>query len=282
MKKYNPTSPSQRQRVSVNYREVLSGVKKPKKSLLKKVKASSGRNHHGRITVRHQGGGHKKRFRDVDLMQLKRKIPATVKTIEYDPYRSGFIALVCFADGEYRYMLAAEGMKVGDKVITDDKTVIKPGNRMKLVNIPIGQVVHSVELRVNGGAKLARSAGSGLEVLGSSDGFTDLKMPSKELRKVPSDCFASIGKVSNAEYNLINLGKAGRSRWLGIRPTVRGSAMNPVDHKYGGGEGAQPRGTKRPKDIWGNITGGRKTRDKKKWSKKFIVKRRPTVRGGKK
>jgi len=280
MKKYNPTSPGKRQQVSVEYRQVLSrGTKnKPKKSLLKTIHAAAGRNHHGRITTRHQGGGHKKRYRMVDFKQLKHAIPATVKTIEYDPYRTAFIALVVFADGEQRYIIAPQDVAVGDTVIAAEKTEIKPGNRMKLENIPIGQFVHNVELRPNGGGKLARAAGSALEVLGSSEGVTDLKMPSKEVRRVPSACFASIGKVSNPEYNLTNIGKAGRSRWLGIRPTVRGSAMNPVDHKYGGGEGVQPRGTKQPKDIFGNITGGVRTRNKKKWSKKFIVKRRPTKR----
>ena len=278
MKKYNPTSPGIRQKTTIEYGKLLTVGNKPKKSLLKTVKKNAGRNSQGRITMRHQGGGHKQRYREVDLKQFKKDIKGKVKTIEYDPYRSAFISLVSYVDGEYRYVLSPADIKVGKEIITSDKAPLKIGNRMKLENIPIGQVVHNVEIRPNGGGKIARSAGSGLEVLGTSDGFTDLKMPSKEVRKVPSDCFASVGRLSNVEHNLENYGKAGKSRWKGIRPTVRGSAMNPVDHKYGGGEGKQPRGTKRPKDIWGNITGGKRTRNKKKWSSKFIIKRRPTKR----
>ena len=278
MKKYNPTTPGTRQKTTIEYGKLLSVGNQPKKSLTKTVKQNDGRNSQGRITMRHQGGGHKQRYREVDLKQFKKDIKGRIKTIEYDPYRSAFISLVSYVDGEYRYVLAPVDIKVGMEIITSDKAPLKTGNRMKLANIPIGHFVHNVELRPNGGGKIARSAGSGLEVLGTSEGFTDLKMPSKEVRKVPADCFASIGKLSNTEHNLENYGKAGKSRWKGIRPTVRGSAMNPCDHKYGGGEGKQPRGTKRPKDIWGNVTGGKRTRNKKKWSSKFIIKRRPTKR----
>ncbi|PIT93181.1 MAG: 50S ribosomal protein L2 [Candidatus Harrisonbacteria bacterium CG10_big_fil_rev_8_21_14_0_10_38_8] len=273
MKTYKPTTSSIRQKTVVNYREFLT-TDKPKKSLVKKLKRNKGRNNRGVITMRHKGGGHKRRYRDIDFKMEKRGIPAKVKTVEYDPNRSTFISLVCYNDGEQRYILAPKDLKVGDTFIADEKAPVKVGNRMPLGNMPIGTFVHNVELRPNGGGKLARSAGTYLEVLGTSAGLTDLKMPSKEIRRISEKCFGSIGQLSNTEHNLVNYGKAGTSRWKGIRPTVRGSAMNPVDHKYGGGEGKQPRGTKRPKDIWGNITGGKKTRDKKKYSGKFIVKRR--------
>ncbi len=235
----------------------------------------AGRNHRGVITMRHQGGGNKKVYRLVDFHQNKIGIPGRVETIEYDPYRTGFIALIVYRDGERRYILAAKDMKVGDQILTADAAPVKIGNRMRLRNIPIGYTVYNVELIPGGGGKIARSAGTYVEVLGHDGGYTDLKMGSGEVRKVRSEGFASIGQVSNQDWNLVNIGKAGRSRWLGIRPTTRAMVMNPVDHKYGGGEGKQPRGTRRPKDIWGNITGGRKTRDKKKWSSKLIVQRRP-------
>jgi len=277
MKTYKPKTPSLRQRTIVPYRTLLSGDK-PKKSLLMNVNAKSGRNNRGIITVRHQGGGAKKRYRIVDFMQTKLNIPGIIKTIEYDPYRSAFISLVSYKDGEYRYILTAKDIKIGDTVLTGMDIPLTAGNRLPLAKLPIGYFVHNVETRPNGGGKLARSAGTYLEVLGTTNGMTDLKMPSREVRRVPSMCFATIGQLSNIDYNLINIGKAGRSRWLGIRPTVRGSAMNPVDHPYGGGEGAQPRGTKRPKTVYGKVTGGHKTRRPKKWSNKLILKRRPTVR----
>ncbi len=277
MKSFKPTSSSQRQRTIVEFKTLLSGDSR-KKSLTQRLKTRAGRNNRGVITTRHQGGGSKKSYRMVDFMQNKTGVPGIVKTIEYDPYRSAFISLISYKDGDYRYILAAKDMKVGDTVITDENAPLLPGNRLKIKNIPIGQFVHNVELRPASGGKMARSAGSYVEVLGSANGLTDIKMGSKELRRIPSDSFASIGQVSNPDYSLINVGKAGRSRHLGIRPTVRGSAMNPVDHPYGGGEGAQPRGTKRPKTMWGKVTGGHKTRHKKKWSSQFIIKRRPTVR----
>lgn len=277
MKTYKPTTPSLRQRTIVPYKTLLSGHK-PKKSLLMNVNAKSGRNNRGIITVRHQGGGAKKRYRMVDFMQNKMNIPGIIKTIEYDPYRSAFISLVSYKDGDYRYVLTAKDVKVGDTIITGADVPLKVGNRVPLGKLPAGYMVHNVETRANGGGKLARSAGSALEILGSANGMTDLKMPSKEVRSLPSICFATIGQLSNIDYNLINIGKAGRKRWLGVRPTVRGSAQNPVDHPYGGGEGVQPRGTKRPKTVYGKVTGGRKTRRPKKWSNKWILKRRPKVR----
>jgi large subunit ribosomal protein L2 len=277
MKSYKPTSAGIRQRVSIEYKKLLSGHQ-PKKSLTKKLQDRAGRNNRGVITTRHQGGGVKKIFRVIDFTMNKVGVPGRVATIEYDPYRSAFISLVIYQDGDQRYILAPQGVKVGDEVVTAPNAPIKVGNRLQLKHIPIGYQVHNVEVRPAGGAKMARSAGSYVEVLGSDSGLTDLRLGSKEVRRVPSDCYATIGAVSNPDYILTNLGKAGRSRWLGVRPTVRGTAMNPVDHPYGGGEGVQPRGTKRPKTMWGKVTGGRKTRRPKKWSNKFIMKRRPKVR----
>ncbi len=247
----------------------------PFKPLLKRLSQSAGRNNRGRITMRHQGGGNKNIYRMVDFQQRKMDIPGKVETIEYDPYRTSFIALVVYQDGERRYILAPKDLKVGDEIITSEKASLKAGNRMKLKNIPIGYLVHSVELMAGAGGKLARSAGSYVEVLGQEGDYVNLKLGSGEIRRVKADNYASIGQVSNPDHNLVVIGKAGRSRWLGIRPTVRASVMNPCDHPYGGGEGRTQRGTRRPKDIWGNITGGRKTRKRKKWSNKLILQRRP-------
>ncbi|MDO8466685.1 MAG: 50S ribosomal protein L2 [bacterium] len=277
MKVYKPTSPSRRHLTGIKYSDILT-TSKPHKALTQKLRTNSGRNNRGVITMRHQGGGNKKVYRIVDFLQNKIGVPGKVETIEYDPYRSGFIALVSYKDGDRRYILAPKDLKVGDVVITAENAPLKPGNRLRIKNVPVGYFVFNVEIRAGGGAKLARSAGAYVEVLAHEGGLTDLRMGSKEVRKVSSEGWASIGQVSNPDYNLVNIGKAGRSRWLGIRPTVRGSAMNPVDHPYGGGEGAQPRGTRRPKTIWGKVTGGHKTRDKKKWSSKWIIQRRPKIR----
>jgi large subunit ribosomal protein L2 len=277
MKSYKPTSAGIRQRMIVEYKKLLTATT-PKKSLTKRLKDQAGRNNRGVITTRHQGGGVKKMFRVVDFSMLKIGVPGRVATIEYDPYRSAFIALVIYKDGDQRYVLAAQNMKVGDEIVTKPDAPVTVGNRVQLKNIPIGYQVFNVEVRPNGGGKIARSAGNYVEVLGTDGSMTDIRLSSKEVRRVASDCYATIGAASNPDYSLINLGKAGRSRWLGIRPTVRGSAMNPVDHPYGGGEGAQPRGTKRPKTMWGKVVGGRKTRDRKKWSSKLILQRRPKVR----
>jgi len=240
---------------------------------LMKVNARAGRNSQGRITMRHQGGGNKKRYRMLDFKQ-NRMEKAIVETMEYDPYRTAFIALIKYPDGKHSYILAWEGLKTGMEIVTAEVAPLVHGNRMKLKNIPVGYQVFNVEMMPGKGGQLARSAGSYVEILANADGYTDLKMGSGEVRRVPWDCLASLGQVSNAEWSLITIGKAGRSRWLGIRPTVRGKAMNPVDHPYGGGEGSQPRGTRKPKDIWGNVTGGHKTRNKKKRSTKLIIKRR--------
>lgn len=277
MKSYKPTSAGIRQRVSIEYKKLLTATT-PKKSLTRRILDKAGRNNRGVITTRHQGGGVKKIFRVIDFAMDKIGVPGRIATIEYDPYRSAFISLVIYNDGDQRYVLAAQNMKVGDEIVTKADAPVKIGNRVQLKNIPIGYQVFNVETRPASGGKIARSAGSYVEVLGSDAGLTDLRMGSKELRRVPSDCFATIGAASNPDYSLTNLGKAGRARWLGIRPTVRGSAMNPVDHPYGGGEGAQPRGTKRPKTMWGKVVGGHKTRHPKKWSSKFIMQRRPKVR----
>jgi len=247
---------------------------KPHKALTTKLKESAGRNNQGRITMRHQGGGNKRVYRVIDFKQNKIDIPARVETIEYDPYRTAFIALVVYKDGERRYHLASKDLKAGDEIVTSEKAVLKTGNRLMLKNIPIGYQVHNVELQTGKGGQLARSAGSFVEVLGQEGKYTILKLASKETRKVLSTNYATLGQVSNQDWNLVVIGKAGRSRWLGKRPTVRGKAMNPVDHPYGGGEGSTQRGTKRPKDIWGNITGGRKTRKPKKPSNKLILARR--------
>ncbi len=228
--------------------------------------------------MRHQGGGRKKTYRIIDFKQNRFDISAKVEGLEYDPYRTAFIARIVYKDGRRAYILAGKAMKVGDIIVTSEKAEVKEGNRLPLKKIPVGYQVYNVELQKGGGGRLIRSAGSSAVVLAHESGLTHLKMPSKEVRKVSSEGLATIGQVSNTEWNLVNIGKAGRSRWLGIRPTVRGTAMNPRDHKYGGGEGRQRRGTRRPKDIWGNITGGRKTRKRNKWSNKLIILRRPKKR----
>lgn len=261
---------------TVSYSKTLTKGAKPKKSLLKTLKNHAGRNSSGRITMRHQGGHNKRRYRIIDFKQTKFiGVPAEVDSIQYDPYRTCFIALIKYQTGEYSYVLAPQGMKAGDTIVADETVPLETGNRMRLGNVPTGFRVYNVEMQPGKGGQLARSAGGSTEVMAHEAGYTNLKLPSGEVRKILSTCYASLGELSNAEHSLVVIGKAGRSRWLGRRPTVRGSAMNPVDHPYGGGEGKQPRGTRKPKDIWGNITGGRKTRSRTNKSTKFIVKRRP-------
>lgn len=252
--------------------------KRPERRLTVRLKKKSGRNNQGRITVRHRGGGSKKLYRMIDFKQDKIGVPGTILSIEYDPYRSAFIALVVYADGEKRYILSPDGIRPGDMVLSADNAEVKVGNRTFLKRIPVGTNVYNIESIPGNGGTFARSAGASAQVLANEDGYTSLKMPSGELRKVSWNCRASIGQVSNPEHRFAAVGKAGRSRRLGIRPTVRASAMNPRDHKYGGGEGRAKRGTKRPKDKWGNIVGGRKTRKKKKWSNKLIIQRRKKKR----
>jgi len=274
MKSYRPITKSRRHMTTLPYKELLTGDK-PHKPLLKGKKVQAGRNGFGRITTRHQGGGHKQRMRAIDFQYDKKNIPAKIETIEYDPFRSAFIALALYADGARRYVIAPKGMKAGDTFIVGEDAPIKLGNRMPLGKIPVGTFVYGVELKVGAGAILARSAGNFAEVVAHDAGYAQVKLPSTEIRRVSDLCWASIGSVGNEEYNLVNLGKAGRSRWLGIRPTVRGTAMNPVDHPHGGGEGKQGRGLKRAKSMWGKPTGkGQKTRTPKKYSNVFIVSRR--------
>ena len=261
----------------IHYRSFITSSDRVK-ALTKRLRTNAGRNHRGVITVRHQGGGAKKIYRMVDFNQNRMNIPARVEAIEYDPYRSSFIARIIYRDGMRSYILAAKDMKVDDELVSAENPALKTGNRMPLKNVPVGYFVHNVELKVGGGGRIARSAGSYAEVLAQEGGTTTLRLASKEVRLVSSAGLATLGQVSNPDYNLTNLGKAGRSRWLGVRPTVRGSVMNPVDLPYVGCEVKQPRGTKRPKTRWGKITGGRKTRNRKKWAGKFILERRPKVR----
>jgi large subunit ribosomal protein L2 len=274
MKKYKPTTPSRRHMSVVTFRGKLT-ASEPQKALTSGRKRAVGRNNAGRITMRHHGGGHKRLYRDIDFTYSKLNIPAKVETVEYDPNRSGFIGLVCYRDGERRYALLPAGIKVDDMIVTSETADIKPGNRLPLKNIPIGTFVYNLEIKPGSGAKLVRSAGSFAEVLASDAGYTSVKMPSSEVRKISEKAWATVGTVSNDEYKLQHYGKAGRSRWMGIRPTVRGTAMNPVDHPHGGGEGVQGRGLRRAKTMWGKPSGkGQKTRTPKKYSNKFIVARR--------
>ena len=258
---------------TISYRDHLTAAE-PFKALTFGRKRHVGRDNAGRISVRHKGGGHKRLYREIDFKYDKKNIPAKIETIEYDPNRTAFIALALYADGERRYVVASKTTKVGDKFIVSETAPIEFGNRTILRNIPVGTFVYNVEVKPEGGAKLIRSAGNYGQVVAQEGGQTQIKMPSTEVRKLSDACWASIGEVGNEESHLVNIGKAGRSRWLGIRPTVRGTAMNPVDHPYGGGEGRQGRGTRRPKTMWGKITGGRKTRRAKKYSNVFIVSRR--------
>ncbi len=260
--------------VTIDYRDLLT-KSKPEKSLISGFSRVQGRNNHGRITMRHKGGGNKRLFRDVDFNYDKKDVPAKIVSIEYDPNRSGFIGLAIYADGEKRYVLVPKSLKAGSKFIVSENAPILPANRLALKNIPVGTFIYNVELKPLGGAKMARSAGNFVEVIAQDLGYTLLKLPSTEVRKVIDTCYATIGSVSNDEHHLINLGKAGRSRWRGIRPTVRGTAMNPVDHPYGGGEGRQGRGRRRAISIYGKPTGkGQKSRRSKKYSNQFVVTRR--------
>jgi len=275
IKRYKPTTPSRRHYTVSDYSVLTSD--KPFKKLTSSRKRSVGRSK-GRITVRHKGGGNKKLYREIIFGEEKKGVLGIVKTIEYDPYRSAFISLISYKDGDWRYILAPQDLKVGDEIICNGKTPLKKGNRLELKNIPVGNVVHNIEVKVGGGGKLAKSAGASVQIITQDGEYTHLKMPSSEIRKVLSTCYASLGQLSNIEHGMVNIGKAGRSRHLGRRPTVRGTAMNPVDHPYGGGEGRTQRGTKRPKSIYGKVTGGVKTRKKKKYSNKLIIKKRKKKR----
>ena len=273
MKSRKPTSAGQRQTLTIDYRKLLTRTK-PEKSLTVGQKRPVGRNNLGRITTRHKGGGNKRNYRLVDFTYNKHDIPAKIDSIEYDPNRSAFIGLAIYADGEKRYVVLPKNMKVGDKFIVSEKAPIETGNRLPFKSIPAGTYVYNIEVKPGAGAKIVRSAGSFAQVVAQNEGYTQLKLPSSEIRRVQETCWATIGTVSNDENKLVRYGKAGRSRWMGIRPTVRGTAMNPVDHPYGGGEGVQGRGTKRPKTLWGKVTGGRKTRTPKKYSNQNVISRR--------
>lgn len=256
------------------YRDLLSG-NAPHKPLLKKKSSQGGRNSFGRLTMRHQGGGHKRRFREIDFSYNKKNIPATIETVEYDPFRTAFIGLALYRDGERRYVILPKSMMVGSSFIVAANAPLTVGNRLPLGQIPVGTFVYNIELSPNAGGVLVRSAGNFAEVVAHDAGYAQVKLPSTEIRKVSDLCWASIGTVGNEESNLVVIGKAGRSRWMGIRPTVRGTAMNPVDHPYGGGEGRQGRGTRRAKTKWGKPSGkGQKTRTPKKYSNVFIISRR--------
>jgi large subunit ribosomal protein L2 len=271
VKTVKPTSPGRRFQTYPTFEEITRT--KPEKSLLRPYKKSGGRNTYGRITVRHRGGGHKRRYRIIDFKREKSDIPARVATIEYDPNRSARIALLHYADGEKRYILAPVGLQVGDTVISSKSADIKPGNTLPLEKIPLGTIIHNVEMRAGKGGQLARSAGTGVQLMAKEGRYALLKLPSGELRRVLLECKATIGQVGNIDHENISLGKAGRTRWLGRRSKVRGVAMNPVDHPHGGGEGKSS-GGRHPVTPWGVPTKGYRTR-KSKPSDKFIVKRRP-------
>ena len=272
IKTYRPTTPARRH-MSVSGFEGVDKHAKPEKSLVTVQKKHSGRNSYGRITVRHKGGGNRQKYRIIDFKRNKDGIPARVATIEYDPNRSARIALLNYQDGEKRYILAPNGLKVGDVVVSGPDADIKPGNALPLANIPVGTTIHNVELKIGKGAQLVRSAGASAQLMAKEGSYALLRMPSGELRKVHINCRATIGQVGNLEYENITIGKAGRSRWLGIRPENRGVAMNPNDHPHGGGEGRSPVGRKHPVTKWGKDAMGKKTR-RKKASDKLIVRRR--------
>ncbi len=272
IKKYKPTTNGRRGMTTLANDELTAST--PERSLLAPLKSHAGRNNTGRITTRHQGGGHKRQYRIIDFKRDKDGIPATVTTIEYDPNRSANIALVVYADGEKRYILAPKGIKVGQTIVSGEHADIIVGNCLEMGNMPEGTVIHNVELKPGKGGQLARSAGVSAQILGIEDRYVTVKLASGEVRKILKNCRATIGEVGNEDYSLVNIGKAGRTRWMGIRPTVRGSVMNPVDHPHGGGEGRSPIGRKSPMTPWGKKAMGVKTRKKKNKSNKYIVRRR--------
>ncbi|PIZ30842.1 MAG: 50S ribosomal protein L2 [Alphaproteobacteria bacterium CG_4_10_14_0_8_um_filter_53_9] len=271
LKTYNPTSPGRRQLVTVDRSELHKG--QPEKSLTVELKSKGGRNHSGRTTVWHKGGGHKRRYRIIDFKRAKHGVPAKVVRLEYDPNRTAFIALIEYTDGDKAYILAPQKLSVGDSVMSGATADINPGNNLPLKNIPVGTVVHNVELKPGAGGQMARSAGSSIQIAGKDGANIQLRMPSGELRMVHETCQATIGVVSNQDHMNTNMGKAGRMRWKGVRPTVRGVVMNPVDHPHGGGEGKSS-GGRHPVTPWGIATKGKKTRNKRKPSSSLIIKRR--------
>ncbi|MPM28896.1 50S ribosomal protein L2 [bioreactor metagenome] len=272
MKKYSPTSPGRRT-MTVSTFEGLSKAQ-PEKSLLDKNVKNAGRNSYGRITVRHQGGGNRQKYRIIDFKRDKMDMPAVVETLEYDPNRTAYIALVKYEDGEKRYIIAPYGLAVGDTVLSSEKADIKPGNCLPISAIPVGTVISNIEMYPGKGAQLVRSAGNAAQLMAKEGKYAQVRLPSGEVRLIPMECKAVIGQVGNIDHENMSLGKAGRKRHMGIRPTVRGSVMNPVDHPHGGGEGRSPIGQPSPMTPWGKPTLGYKTRSKKNKSDKFIVKRR--------
>lgn len=270
LKKYNPTTPGQRGLVLVSKKDLWKG--KAEKSLTVGLKKTGGRNNTGRITVRHIGGGHKQKYRLVDFKRAKLNIEAQVERLEYDPNRTAFIALIKYTDGELSYILAPNGLKEGDIITSGDNADIKVGNTLPLINIPVGTIIHNVELKPGKGGQIARSAGAYVQLVGKDRGYAQIKLTSGELRLINSSCMATIGVVSNLDHRNENLGKAGRKRWMGIRPTVRGTAMNPIDHPHGGGEG-KTSGGRHPVTPWGKPTKGKTTRSNKR-TDKFIIRRR--------
>ncbi|MFY9412977.1 MAG: 50S ribosomal protein L2 [Dethiobacteria bacterium] len=272
LRKYKPTSPGRRFFAGRTFEEITK--KEPEKTLLVPLKKSAGRNVYGRVTARHRGGGHKRKYRLIDFKRDKDLVPARVAGIEYDPNRSANIALLHYADGEKRYILAPLGLQEGDTVISGPRVEIRPGNALPLGAIPVGTFVHNIELKVGAGGQIARSAGSAAQLAAKEGKYAHLRLPSGEVRLVSLDCRATIGQLGNLEHENIRVGKAGRSRWVGRRPKVRGSAMNPVDHPHGGGEGKAPIGLKSPVTPWGKPTLGYKTRRKKKPSDQYIVRSR--------
>jgi len=271
IKRYNPTSSARRFMSVSTYEEIT--CTKPERSLIEDQRHSGGRNAQGKITVRHIGGGNKTKYRRIDFKRNKDGIEAVVKTIEYDPNRSANIALVCYADGEKRYILAPVGLKVGDKILSGADADIKAGNALPLDAIPVGTIVHNIELQPGKGGQIARAAGMSAQLMAKEGKLATLKMPSGEMRYVPLTCKATIGQVGNLDHEIIRVGKAGKTRHMGIRPTVRGSVMNPCDHPHGGGEGKSPVGRPGPQTPWGKPALGYKTRKKKNKSNKFIIKR---------
>ena len=269
---YKPTSPARRFMSVLTFEEITK--KEPERSLVTDLRHKAGRNHHGKITVRHQGGGARRKYRIIDFKRMKDGIPATVKAIEYDPNRTCFIALLFYADGEKRYILAPLGLKVGDTVMSGPEADIKPGNCLPIANIPLGTLIHNIEIKVGRGGQMVRSAGTAAQVMAKEGAYAQVRLPSGEVRKVSMNARATVGQVGNTDHSNVRIGKAGRSRHMGIRPSVRGVVMNPCDHPHGGGEGRSPVGMPAPMSPWGKKTQGVKTRKHRKYSDKLIISRK--------
>ena len=270
LKKFNPTTPGQRQLVQIDRKDLHKGG--PEKTLTEGLNKTGGRNNHGRMTSRHIGGGHKRRYRVIDWKRTKWDVEGTVERLEYDPNRTAFIALIQYADGEKRYIVAPQRLNVGDKIIAGEKVDVKPGNAMQLRRMPVGTIIHNIEMKPGKGAQMVRAAGAFAQLVGRDQGMAQIKLTSGELRVVPGECMATVGAVSNPDHMNTNMGKAGRNRWKGRRPHVRGVVMNPVDHPHGGGEGKSS-GGRHPVSPWGQPTKGHKTR-KNKTTDKYIIRRR--------